>query len=227
MFSFHNLSPERQHLSTHVASIYPQDPVLRMGSNLTASCWVHPDLGVHASSLFWTLNGQPLASSLYKVLSPNNLSVMLVGLNASRQKSGDNLVCHNHKGHILAGSCLYVGMPPQKPVALSCWSRNTKDLTCSWAPGGKGETNINTHYTLKYKRRWYDEEKKCEDYSVGQPYSCRITRDLYLFTPYEIWVEASNQLGWAVSDVLTLDILDVGELRLGTANNKDMPDLQR
>ncbi|XP_072314165.1 cytokine receptor-like factor 1a isoform X1 [Eucyclogobius newberryi] len=196
-------------LSTHMASIYPQDPVLRMGSNLTASCWVHPDLGVHTSSLFWTLNGQPLASSLYRVLSPNNLSVTLVGLNASRQKSGDNLVCHNHKGHILAGSCLYIGMPPQRPVALTCWSRNTKDLTCSWAPGGRGETNISTHYTLKYKRRWYDEEKKCEDYSVGKPYSCRITRDLYLFTPYEIWVEASNQLGWAVSDVLTLDILDV------------------
>lgn len=80
-----------------------------MGSNLTASCWIHPDLGVHASSLFWTLNGQQLPSSLYRVLSPTNLSVTLAGLNASRQTSGDNLVCHNHKGHILAGSCLYVG----------------------------------------------------------------------------------------------------------------------
>lgn len=92
-----------------VAVIYPQDPVLRMGSNLTASCWVHSDLGIHASSLFWTLNGQQLPSSLYRVLSPTNLSVTLAGLNASRQTSGDNLVCHNHKGHILAGSCLYVG----------------------------------------------------------------------------------------------------------------------
>lgn len=92
-----------------VAVIYPQDPVLRMGSNLTASCWIHSDLGVHASSLFWTLNGQPLPGSLYRVLSPTNLSVTLAGLNASRQTSGDNLVCHNHKGHILAGSCLYVG----------------------------------------------------------------------------------------------------------------------
>lgn len=44
-----------------------------------------------------------------------------------------------------------------------------------------------------------------------QPYSCSITRDLHLFTPYEIWVEASNQLGRATSDVITLDILDVGE----------------
>lgn len=92
-----------------VAVIYPQDPVLPMGSNLTASCWVHSDLGIHASSLFWTLNGQQLPSSLYRVLSPTNLSVTLAGLNASRQTSGDNLVCHNHKGHILAGSCLYVG----------------------------------------------------------------------------------------------------------------------
>ncbi|XP_044232042.1 cytokine receptor-like factor 1a isoform X1 [Thunnus albacares] len=196
-------------LSTHVAVIYPQDPVLRMGSNLTASCWVHPDLGVHASSLFWTLNGQQLPGSLYRVLSPTNLSVTLAGLNASRQTSGDNLVCHNHKGHILAGSCLYVGMPPEKPVNLTCWSRNTKDLTCSWAPGGKGETNISTQYTLKYKLRWYGKEKECEDYTHTQPYSCSITRDLHLFTPYEIWVEASNQLGRATSDVITLDILDV------------------
>ncbi|CAG10337.1 unnamed protein product, partial [Tetraodon nigroviridis] len=191
------------------AVIYPQDPVLRMGSNLTASCWIRSDLGVHASSLFWTLNGQPLPSSLYRVLSPTNLSVTLAGLNASRQTSGDNLVCHHHKGHILAGSCLYVGMPPAKPVNLTCWSRNTKDLTCSWAPGGRGETHISTQYTLKYKLRWYGKEKECEDYTHVQPYSCSITRDLHLFTPYEIWVEASNQLGRATSDVITLDILDV------------------
>lgn len=97
------------HPPPDVAIIYPQDPVLRIGSNLTASCWVHPELGVHASSLFWTLNGQQLPSSFYRVLSATNLSVTLAGLNASKQTSGDNLVCHNHKGHILAGSCLYVG----------------------------------------------------------------------------------------------------------------------
>lgn len=44
-------------------------------------------------------------------------------------------------------------VPPEKPVNLTCWSRNTKDLTCSWAPGGKGETNISTLYKLKYKLR--------------------------------------------------------------------------
>lgn len=59
--------------------------------------------------------------------------------------------------------------------------------------------------------RWYGKEKECEDYTHVQPYSCSITRDLHLFTPYEIWVEASNQLGRATSDVITLDILDVGE----------------
>lgn len=48
--------------------------------------------------------------------------------------------------------CLPV--PPVKPVNLTCWSRNTKDLTCSWAPGGKGETNISTQYKLKYKLRY-------------------------------------------------------------------------
>lgn len=45
------------------------------------------------------------------------------------------------------------------------------------------------------------------------PHSCHIPKDLALFTPYEIWVEATNRLGSARSDVLTLDILDVGEDR--------------
>lgn len=60
--------------------------------------------------------------------------------------------------------------------------------------------------------RWYGTEKECENYSTGkQRYSCYIPRNLALFTPYEIWVEATNQLGSATSDIATLDILDVGK----------------
>lgn len=169
-------------------------------------------------------------------------------------------------------------VPPEKPVNLTCWSRNTKDLSCKWSPGGVGETHIRTKYTLKYKlrwapwpaaahrwpprplhsgrlavnpcsltsvthaankgcsvplvvfrvirskrlhvghgadvfvSRWYGREKECESYSAGkQRYSCYIPRNLALFTPYEIWVEATNQLGSATSDITTLDILHVGE----------------
>ncbi|TMS20148.1 Cytokine receptor-like factor 1 [Larimichthys crocea] len=142
--------------------------------------------------------------------SPEILSVTLHNLNGSQQQSGDNLVCHGADGHVLAGSCLYVGMPPEKPVNLTCWSRNTKDLSCKWSPGGRGETHIRTKYTLKYKLRWYGREKECENDSTGkQRYSCHIPRNLALFTPYEIWVEAANQLGSATSDITTLDILDV------------------
>ncbi|XP_048832509.1 cytokine receptor-like factor 1b isoform X1 [Brienomyrus brachyistius] len=195
--------------STQVATVSPQDPALRVGSSLTATCSISPELGLHASTLFWTLNGRRLPSSAYNLLSATTLTVTLDRLNGSRQQSGDNLVCHNSGGHVLAGSCLYVGMPPEKPVNLTCWSRNTKDLTCRWTPGGQGETFIRTKYTLKYKLRWYGRERECEDYNIGHPYTCYIPRDLALFTPYEIWVEASNQLGAAVSDVITLDILDV------------------
>ncbi|XP_029607178.1 cytokine receptor-like factor 1 isoform X6 [Salmo trutta] len=195
--------------STPVAGIFPQDPALRMGSSLTATCTVSPERGLHANTMYWTLNGKRLPSSTYDLLSPNCLSVTLHHLNGSQQQSGDNLVCHSGDGHVLAGSCLYVGMPPEKPVNLTCWSRNTKDLSCKWTPGGRGETFIKTKYTLKYKLRWYGRERECEDYSTGQRYTCYIPRDLALFTPYEIWVEASNQLGTATSDVITLDILDV------------------
>ncbi|XP_035279497.1 cytokine receptor-like factor 1a isoform X3 [Anguilla anguilla] len=196
-------------LSSTLAAVLPQDPALRIGSSLTATCTVSPELGLHASALYWTLNGKRLPGGSYRVLGPTALALTLPRLNGSRQQSGDNLVCHGNGGHVLAGSCLFVGMPPEKPVDLTCRSRNTKDLTCSWRPGGQGETFIRTKYTLKYKLKWYGREQECEDYGGGQPYSCYIPRDLALFTPYEIWVEASNQLGAATSDVIALDILDV------------------
>lgn len=64
-------------------------------------------------------------------------------------------------------------------------------------------------------RRWYGQDNTCQEYHTAGTYSCHIPKDLALFTPYEIWVEASNRLGVAVSDVVMLDILDVGEARHG------------
>ncbi|KAF0042258.1 hypothetical protein F2P81_005790 [Scophthalmus maximus] len=204
------LVPHALFTSTHVAVIYPQDQVLRIGSTLMATCTLSPELGLHANKLYWTMNGMRLSSSTYDMVSPDTLSVTLHHLNGSQQKSGDNLVCHGADGLVLGGSCLYVGMPPEKPVNLTCWSRNAKDLSCKWSPGGPGETHIRTKYTLKYKLRWYSREKECDTYSSGkQRYSCHIPRNLALFTPYEIWVEATNELGSATSDITTLDILDV------------------
>uniref|UniRef100_A0A8C1Y3W1 Cytokine receptor-like factor 1 n=1 Tax=Cyprinus carpio TaxID=7962 RepID=A0A8C1Y3W1_CYPCA len=195
-------------LTAHLAVISPQDPVLHIGSSLTAVCTISAELEITARSLYWTLNGKRLARNTYKVLSPTESSVTLHQLNGSLQRSGDNLVCHRSNGEVLAGSCLYVGSPPEKPVNLTCWSRNTKDLSCRWSPGSQGETFINTKYILKYKLKWYGKEKDCEEYT-GQLYICYVPRDLAIFTPYEVWVEASNQLGSATSDVITLDILDV------------------
>lgn len=65
--------------------------------------------------------------------------------------------------------------------------------------------------------RWYGTETECENSGTRaqpQPFSCYIPSNLALFTPYQMWVEAANQLGSATSDVLTLDILDVGRWRL-------------
>lgn len=59
--------------------------------------------------------------------------------------------------------------------------------------------------------RWYGRDNTCREYHTAGPYSCHIPKDLALFTPYEIWVEASNRLGVAVSDVVMLDIVDVGK----------------
>ncbi|XP_041912813.1 cytokine receptor-like factor 1b isoform X2 [Alosa sapidissima] len=190
------------------AVVSPQDPVLLVGSSLTATCTLSPGLQLHTGFLYWTFNGNRLPSSVYHVQGPGALSVTLHNLNGSRQQSGDNLVCHGRKGEVLGGSCLYVGMPPQRPVNLTCWSHNTKDLTCRWSPGGPGEGFIRTRYTLKYKLRWFGQETVCTDYNRGIN-TCYIPSGLAVFTPYEIWVEATNQLGSASSRVVMLDIIDV------------------
>lgn len=96
-------------LSPDMAVVSPQDPVLLVGSSLTATCTLSPGLELHASFLYWTLNGNRLPSSVYHVLGPGALSVTLHNLNGSQQQSGDNLVCHGRKGEVLGGSCLYVG----------------------------------------------------------------------------------------------------------------------
>ncbi|MEQ2168923.1 hypothetical protein GOODEAATRI_019652 [Goodea atripinnis] len=152
--------------------ISPQDPIMRIGSSLTATCTLGAELGLHATSLYWTLNGARLSSSTYSIVSSNILSIELHSLNGSNQKSGDNLMCHRADGRILAGSCLYVGS------------------------------------------MWHERENECENYSSEkQGYSCRISAKIALFTPYEIWVEATNQLGAAISDVSSLDVLDVVTVR--------------
>ncbi|NXK16101.1 CRLF1 factor, partial [Arenaria interpres] len=133
------------------AVISPQDPTLLIGSSLVATCTVSPDFHLKAEDLYWTLNGRRLPAASYAALGPTTLSVALARLNGSKQQSGDNLVCHSRDGGILAGSCLYVGLPPEKPVNITCWSKNMKDLTCKWAPGTEGETFLHTNYTLKYK----------------------------------------------------------------------------
>ncbi|XP_030074454.1 cytokine receptor-like factor 1 isoform X2 [Microcaecilia unicolor] len=191
------------------AVVVPQDPTLVIGSSLTATCTVRPELALRAEDLFWTLNGRRLPWEVSKVLNGTTLAVTLTNLNGSKQQSGDNLVCHGRDGRILAGSCLYVGLPPEKPMNISCWSRNTKDLTCTWAPGSEGEAYLHTNYTMKYKLRWYGRDNTCLEYHTVGPYSCHIPKDLALFTPYEIWVEATNRLGSTISDTITLDILDV------------------
>ncbi|XP_060038333.1 cytokine receptor-like factor 1 isoform X1 [Erinaceus europaeus] len=194
----------------HTAIISPQDPTLLVGSSLQVTCSVLGEApGTPAEGLYWTLNGRRLPADLSRLLNGSTLALVLSNLNGSQQQSGDNLVCHAPDGSILAGSCLYVGLPPEKPFNISCWSRNMRDLTCHWSPGTRGETFLPTNYSLKYKLRWYGQDNTCQEYHAAGPHSCHIPRDLALFTPYEIWVEATNRLGSARSDVLTLDILDV------------------
>ncbi|XP_049644331.1 cytokine receptor-like factor 1 [Suncus etruscus] len=204
------LGARRAASGAHTAVISPQDPTLLIGSSLQATCSVLGDTpGATAENLYWTLNGRRLPPEFSRVLNVSTLALALDNLNGSKQQSGDNLVCHAQDGSILAGSCLYVGLPPEKPFNISCWSKNMKELTCRWTPGLGGENFLRTNYSLKYKLRWYGQDNTCEEYHAVGPHSCRVPKDLALFTPYEIWVEATNRLGSARSDVLTLDILDV------------------
>ncbi|MEQ2269401.1 hypothetical protein XENORESO_004040 [Xenotaenia resolanae] len=197
---------------------------MRIGSSLTATCTLGAELGLHATSLYWTLNGARLSSSTYSIVSSNILSIELHSLNGSNQKSGDNLMCHRADGRILAGSCLYVGsiasreaskfnmlVPQRKGLKLQ--------VECGWAGRDPHPNQIHPQVQTEVRQltvnrlaflRWHERQNECENYSSEkQGYSCRISAKIALFTPYEIWVEATNQLGAAISDVSSLDVLDV------------------
>ncbi|GCC43051.1 hypothetical protein chiPu_0027024, partial [Chiloscyllium punctatum] len=92
-----------------LAVVVPQDPILTIGSSLTATCIVNPEANADAQDLYWTLNGEQLPANLYSLVNDSALKVTLRGLNGSRQQSGDNLLCHRSDNRVLAGSCLYVG----------------------------------------------------------------------------------------------------------------------
>lgn len=75
----------------HPAVIAPQDPVLLIGSTLTATCSVSTDPSLRVEDLFWTLNGRRLPAEQYAVLNSSTLHVTIANLNGSKQQSGDNL----------------------------------------------------------------------------------------------------------------------------------------
>ncbi|GLD47919.1 cytokine receptor-like factor 1 isoform X1 [Lates japonicus] len=174
--------------SHHDVAIITPGPVLRAGSNLTASCWI-PDLGVRPAlcSGRWAAT---VPSSLYRVLSPTSLSMALAD-SASRQASGDNLVLSQPQGtHILAAPASDRDASREQSI-LTCWSRNTKDLTCSWAPRRKGEPTLVPSDAVRRSVRI----TLIACYSAASPGTC---------TSSALWKSGwrpPNQLGF--SDVIT------------------------
>lgn len=112
-----------------------------------------------------------------------------------------------------AGSCRFLR-------AGRCEGRGVEKKTTPGVPTGITAPVPGTGDS-RPARRWYGRDNTCQEYHTAGPYSCHIPKDLALFTPYEIWVEASNRLGVAVSDVVMLDILDVGERRHRGAPGRD------
>ncbi|XP_009641059.1 cytokine receptor-like factor 1 [Egretta garzetta] len=100
------------------------------------------------------------------------------------------------------------GVPPEKPVNITCWSKNMKDLTCKWAPGTEGETFLHTNYTLKYKLSTTDPPSDVHVSRVGDledQLSVRWSsppalKDFLFQAKYQIQYRVEDSSEWKVVD---------------------------
>ncbi|KAK3514826.1 hypothetical protein QTP70_032796 [Hemibagrus guttatus] len=138
------------------AQMYPQDPVLEVGGNVTVCC-ITPE-GVAFSILGY--GKQNLAVTR---LSRRSYSAIITDLHKSSY-TGTNVVCFSNKT-ILAGTVLFVGYPPGDE-GLQCETRDLQSAECRWSKGrdtGLQKLDLRTNYTLNNRTCTEDrkDRKQC------------------------------------------------------------------
>ncbi|KAJ3597380.1 hypothetical protein NHX12_000907 [Muraenolepis orangiensis] len=156
------------------------------GSAVTASCAVRTDCPL--------LGGRVTNIELYL----GNVTAVVANFNQSR---GSVTCCvHAAPCQLVGGVVVQAGFPPVAPGRVSCQTNLTtpSTMTCSWDPGHQ-ETLMPTQYKLGQNRSY--------DVPVGVQRVVLPRSDFAFYVEMTVWVTASNALGEATSDPITVEPL--------------------
>ncbi|XP_054240541.1 interleukin-23 receptor [Indicator indicator] len=174
-------------------------PVVRMGSDVSINClytfgcpWAEFHLLFNASLAEGAL--QPLNSSAVQLRLRDYRTPFRTVFCVARCRG-------SHTRHLLCGTTILAGYPPDPPSNLSCTIQEGSEyLVCRWDTGRPTEllTNYSLHLhgmvVAEDAEEKDDEEEKA--FTAGSPVPLSV---LHGKTHYWAWVQASNALGAARS----------------------------
>ncbi|XP_060763652.1 LIF receptor subunit alpha a isoform X2 [Neoarius graeffei] len=139
------------------AKMYPQDPVLEVGGNVTVCC-ITPE-GMAFGSLGYGKQKVPVTR-----LSRRSYSTTITNLHKSSY-TGTNVPCFFNDSSILTGTVLFIGYPPGDE-GLQCETRDLQTAECRWSKGrdtGLQKRDLLTKYTLNHRNCTEDrrDRKQC------------------------------------------------------------------
>uniref|UniRef100_A0A3P9JLP5 Interleukin 6 signal transducer n=1 Tax=Oryzias latipes TaxID=8090 RepID=A0A3P9JLP5_ORYLA len=151
----------------------PQNPVIEIGTNFTATCLISNTVEVTADDLYWKLSNVTISRDQYRKVNSTALSVTFIH-----------------------GISLRTGYRPEKPENLSCISFQKEDksfssLQCSWETTRRQTPTVPVQFRLRVMEVLS---------TITKDHWAEVKLSPYPFhMELEVWVEAVNQLGAAES----------------------------
>ncbi|XP_076019899.1 interleukin-6 receptor subunit beta [Genypterus blacodes] len=190
----------------------PQDAMLEIGTNFTATCVLINTSEATADDLYW--DNMSVPKEQYTRINDSALSVTI----SITSTTPEWLICKCKKpsspfvtiypGKFMHGIRMRKGYRPQKPENLSCTATQkgpliSPNISCKWEPGTLESKELPTKYTLSVK-------KKLASDTVTETTKRNNTGLVVLeIFPHhmdlDIWVKAENELGTVESDHLIED----------------------
>lgn len=197
--------------------IAPQSPVLRIGTNFTATCVITNTAEITADDLYWKLSETTVSTDQYTKINSSALNVTI----PITSERNEWLLCHSrevspyvvlNKGKFIHGIFLTKGYLPGKPENLSCVAvQNQKvistNISCRWDPVGRQVNSVPTSYTLTVAVHPSHPSSPNQGGNVTTTQtSAQVALEIYpCHMILEIWVEAHNALGRIESEHLKED----------------------
>ncbi|XP_017282969.1 interleukin-6 receptor subunit beta isoform X1 [Kryptolebias marmoratus] len=194
--------------NNHVV-IAPQDPVIEIGTNFTATCVIIDTAEVTADDLYWKLSQTVIPKELYTKINSSALNVTVLITN----EKPEWLFCHSKKsshyismnnGRFIHGIWLKKSYRPESPKNLSCEALQegkliSTTISCKWEAVGRHTEDAPRTYTAFLKMYIKD-----ETLNVSTPKnSVQVNVGLYPnYFPLEFWVQSHTLLGTLESEHL-------------------------